>query len=153
MASDTVTATRTGSCLCGNVKYELTGEPFNSVMCHCVNCKKATGSPFWGNGWFFKKQITIHATPEDSIKTYEDRATDGGNTLLRKFCGHCGSTLFLETGLGPEVIIVSVGSLNKGEQGWKIVKECYAKDSLGWNSNGEGVDVTQGPFVMDKAAS
>ncbi|KAF3480957.1 uncharacterized protein GIQ15_06304 [Arthroderma uncinatum] len=153
MASDTTATVRKGSCLCGNIKYELTGEPFNALLCHCLNCKKVTGSPFWGNGWFFKKQITIHATPEDSIKTYEDSATDGGSLLLRKFCGRCGATMFVESELGPEIIIVSVGSLDKGEKPWKTAKECYAKDSFGWGPNGEGVEVTQGPFVLDKAES
>src|SRR6266540_5741985 len=35
-----------GSCLCGTVRYEVTG-PFNMMMsCHCSMCRKQHGSGF-----------------------------------------------------------------------------------------------------------
>lgn len=46
-----------GSCLCHKVQYELTGEPFTFFVCHCVNCRKATGSAFMSNG-FFKPDVS-----------------------------------------------------------------------------------------------
>jgi hypothetical protein len=33
-----------GSCLCGAVKYEVTGEPRRFYHCHCSRCRKATGT-------------------------------------------------------------------------------------------------------------
>ena len=33
-----------GSCLCGAVKYEVTGEPKRFYHCHCSRCRKATGT-------------------------------------------------------------------------------------------------------------
>jgi hypothetical protein len=33
-----------GSCLCGAVKYEVTGEPKRFFHCHCSRCRKATGT-------------------------------------------------------------------------------------------------------------
>src|SRR5207248_5825066 len=35
-----------GSCLCGGVKYEITGPPVRSGHCHCSNCRKAHGAAF-----------------------------------------------------------------------------------------------------------
>ncbi|MGL1921310.1 MAG: GFA family protein [Hyphomicrobiales bacterium] len=32
-----------GSCLCGNIKFEITGEPFSLSYCHCSRCRKAAG--------------------------------------------------------------------------------------------------------------
>jgi len=32
-----------GSCLCGNVKFQISGEPFSLSYCHCSRCRKAAG--------------------------------------------------------------------------------------------------------------
>ncbi|MEJ2380636.1 MAG: GFA family protein [Gammaproteobacteria bacterium] len=34
----------TGSCLCGSVQYEITGEPKRFYHCHCSRCRKASGT-------------------------------------------------------------------------------------------------------------
>ncbi|KAH9908284.1 hypothetical protein F4778DRAFT_716774, partial [Xylariomycetidae sp. FL2044] len=35
-----------GSCLCQAVKYELAGGHGTKLICHCLTCKKITGSAF-----------------------------------------------------------------------------------------------------------
>ena len=35
-----------GGCLCGAVRYEATGEPYNITHCHCADCRKSSGAPF-----------------------------------------------------------------------------------------------------------
>lgn len=47
----------TGSCLCGGIQYEVTGEPMKRVMCHCDNCRKFTGSSFMANS-FMKESVS-----------------------------------------------------------------------------------------------
>lgn len=41
-----MTGTLTGGCLCGAVRYSLDAdaEPLYSVICHCQNCKKSSGT-------------------------------------------------------------------------------------------------------------
>ena len=34
---------KTGSCLCGEVAYEVTGPLRPVVNCHCLQCRKTTG--------------------------------------------------------------------------------------------------------------
>ena len=41
--------TISGSCLCQQVRYELTGDPQVKLLCHCDNCRKVTGSSFMAN--------------------------------------------------------------------------------------------------------
>ena len=36
--------TLSGSCLCGNVAYEVTGDPQNFFHCHCSRCRKSSGT-------------------------------------------------------------------------------------------------------------
>jgi len=35
-----------GSCLCGKVRYEISGQVGDIVHCHCQTCRKAHGSAF-----------------------------------------------------------------------------------------------------------
>ena len=38
-----------GSCLCGGVRYEISGELGPSLHCHCGQCRKASGASFATN--------------------------------------------------------------------------------------------------------
>ena len=35
-----------GGCLCGAIRYEGIGEPYNVTHCHCEDCRKSAGAPF-----------------------------------------------------------------------------------------------------------
>ncbi|KAG7093351.1 hypothetical protein E1B28_007032 [Marasmius oreades] len=85
---------RAGSCLCKRIKFKIHGDPFTFILCHCVNCKKASGTAFLSNLWFQEKNVII-TEGSDLVKCYEDHDTASGNALRRHFCSNCGSTLFL----------------------------------------------------------
>ncbi len=38
-------AQQTGGCLCGDVRFRLTGPPYEVDYCHCHSCRKHTGAP------------------------------------------------------------------------------------------------------------
>src|SRR5919109_7715 len=42
--------TYSGGCLCGAVRYEVSGSPRNLCFCHCESCRRAAGAPAvpWG---------------------------------------------------------------------------------------------------------
>ena len=35
-----------GGCQCGQVRYDLTGEPLHLIACHCSECQNQSGSAF-----------------------------------------------------------------------------------------------------------
>jgi hypothetical protein len=43
-----------GSCLCGAVKYAVTGDPVTKVLCHCNSRKKSSRSSFQANNFYNK---------------------------------------------------------------------------------------------------
>ncbi len=69
----------------------------------------------------------------DSIRTYDDRSTDGGASAKRSFCANCGSPLFFLTETWPHAMIVTTGTLDeRGGGSWKPKLEYYCKRRLSW---------------------
>ena len=79
-------ARATGGCLCGAVRYEVTGELRRVVYCHCEQCRKTSGH-FVAATSCPTPNLTI--TEDAGLKWY--RSSD---TAERGFCERCGASLF-----------------------------------------------------------
>ena len=73
-----------GSCLCGAVRYEVSGMPPLPSVCHCSQCRKQSGH-VWASSFVPDNQISI-AGPVTWFAASE--------TARRGFCGTCGAFLF-----------------------------------------------------------
>jgi hypothetical protein len=81
-----------GSCLCGGIKFEITGPLLRPQNCHCVQCRKQHGAAF-GSRIRVRKEDLRFLQGEDLIKYYE--SSPG---YLRGFCGNCGSPIINRPG-------------------------------------------------------
>ncbi|GIZ49300.1 hypothetical protein CKM354_001233200 [Cercospora kikuchii] len=106
-----VIATRTSTCLCKSVQVQITGEDKNAVLCHCDNCRQASGSAFMHNHRWMKSDIKV-LKGENVLKVYADSATKSGNTIFRHFCGNCGSPLWLSNSAIKGFAAMNVGNLD-----------------------------------------
>ncbi|KAG9245510.1 glutathione-dependent formaldehyde-activating enzyme [Calycina marina] len=131
------TQVTTGSCLCGNAKYTVTGAALIQVLCHCLSCKKASGSVFGANGMYKKTQINLQPGSEKSINVFEDKTPESGAIVSRSFCGNCGSPLFLASSKHPENVTVTSGTMDLEDGMWKPKMEFYCKRKPSW-MNTEG---------------
>jgi len=84
-------SSRTASCRCGQLIATATGEPVRVSVCHCLSCKKRSGSAFSVQARWPKEQVTI----EGRSKSFEKRA-DSGNWITYHFCPDCGSDVHYE---------------------------------------------------------
>ena len=89
-------AVRTGGCACGQLTFRTRGEPKRVGLCHCMTCRKISGSPFGAFVIYAADQVTVDGP---------SRNWTGGDTS-RWFCPTCGSRVFsrsddeIELGLG-----------------------------------------------------
>lgn len=76
-----------GSCLCGGIKFEITGPLMRPGNCHCSMCRKQHGAAFRSRARVRKSDFNW-VRGEDLVKYYE--SSPG---FLRGFCGVCGSPI------------------------------------------------------------
>ena len=60
--------TRTASCRCGQLRATATGEPVRVSVCHCLDCKKRSGSAFAVQARWPKEQVDIEGRSKTFVK-------------------------------------------------------------------------------------
>lgn len=98
---------RQGGCLCGQVRYEVTGEPLAVVLCHCINCQKQSGSAFSINMVGMSEQVSL----QGDLASYADKS-DTGEPVKRNFCKTCGSPIYSEILSQGNLIALKIGTLD-----------------------------------------
>jgi hypothetical protein len=89
----------TGGCLCGDVRFEVTGQPYRVGICHCLDCRKHHGALFHASAIFPADAVSVEG---------ETRAYAG-----RHFCPRCGSSVFGRSG---DEVEVNLGALDAPDQ-------------------------------------
>lgn len=77
-----------GSCLCGNIKYQVEINPEQIFNCHCKFCRKAHGADY----------VTVAVANASTLKVVDEKGLlrEHQNDIggFRAFCSDCGTRLF-----------------------------------------------------------
>lgn len=117
-----------GGCLCGAVRYEVSGDPIVTGHCHCEHCRKTAGAG----------HTTIAAYPKSAVKmtgrlkTFSIKA-DSGMMASRSFCPECGSWISGSPESMPDTIAVTVATLDNPEAITPQMR-FYDKRRLNWDT-------------------
>ena len=76
-----------GSCLCGNVQFEITGPFLDFTFCHCERCRKAMGTAHSTHIFIDPKQVKWISGEKDTTLFLAPNA----DNYPRRFCNRCGS--------------------------------------------------------------
>jgi len=76
-----------GSCLCGGIRYEVSGELKGVLNCHCSMCRKAHGAAFRSRARISAADFRL-THGEDLVTFYQ--SSPG---TYRGFCRVCGSPI------------------------------------------------------------
>ena len=113
-----------GGCLCGKVRYEVTGPLFNVDHCHCSMCRRQHGAAFATYAEFDPGDFKW-TSGEDLVKVYV--IPEGGGWC---FCTDCGSTL-AGTDEG-EITTVTLGTV-EGDPGIKPEFHIFTGSKARWH--------------------
>lgn len=124
--------TYSGSCLCGEVGFDIEGEFERFYLCHCEYCRKDTGSAHAAN--LFSSSATLKWTSgAEKVRRFDLPNTRHG----RSFCSICGSALPIIQMEG-KLLVVPAGSLN-GEVRIKPNAHIFVSARAGWDQSLEQV--------------
>jgi hypothetical protein len=113
----------TAQCACGAIKFEFDTDPTFIAICHCLDCKKASGGEA---AMFFGVPENDFTLISGNPKSFHYIA-QSGKGLDRNFCADCGARVFtnnLES--FPGTVFVAIGSLDNAK-GIEPVLEMFTK--------------------------
>ena len=110
-----MSAVRSGGCLCGAVRYEIIGEPLQSGLCHCADCRKESGSLFSAYAIWPRAALTYTG----AVSVFAGRS----------FCARCGGRLFCLT---QEKAELRLGSLDGPPVDIEPAQEVWIIRREGW---------------------
>jgi hypothetical protein len=120
-------ATLIGGCLCGAIRYKISGKPLFVSQCCCKDCQKATGTGHTTIICIHRSQMEMTGAPA----TFTN-AGDTGGRVTRHFCGVCAGRLYTTGDLPGDNIIVQAGSLDDPNQ-VRPENVIYVKDAPVWD--------------------
>ncbi len=100
---------RTGSCLCGQVRYSVPAEPLTTAVCHCRDCQKQAGSALSVLAVFPRDAVQF----EGVLSCFRGQGSSG-KAVLRHFCGQCGSPIYSDSDTMAErgILAIKAGTLD-----------------------------------------
>jgi hypothetical protein len=116
-----------GQCLCGQVRYAVSGSLGEVRYCHCSRCRRATGSAFSANARVPAGRFALLAGRE-FVREYEERPG-----IFRAFCSVCGSPLYARLDREPEHLRVRIGGLS-GALDVEIAAHVWVASKSGWHA-------------------
>jgi len=125
--------TRTGGCLCGAIRYELTAEPIFQVACHCRACQYVSGgSPTLA---MIAPKAALRIT-QGEPRTYWSKAESGAK-VGRSFCAACGTPLFFQPAANDDIAVIKVGGLDDPSD-FKVQADIWMNTAQPWHAPHEG---------------
>jgi hypothetical protein len=122
--------THSGGCLCGAIRYTMTGAPTSTNLCYCTQCQRQTGAVMPAFVSCQSEQLTV-TTGEPASYRSSERAT-------REFCARCGSSLFWRE-TGAEGVDVFLGTFDEPSRLPPPEYAIWATHRVAWLPDLEGV--------------
>lgn len=121
-----------GRCLCGGIRYEISGGIQNIVCCHCSECRKAQGSAFATNGVVAEADFKI-LSGEQLLTCYEPSPG-----YAKFFCSRCGSPIISKNEQKPGVVRVRIGTI-ESDIAERPTAHIFVGSKANWEEIGDGV--------------
>ena len=133
-----------GGCLCGTIRYRVSGQQLRGTICHCSTCRRWSGAPFLSWTLFHQNQFqwikgtpgTINVTP----------------LVFRQFCKDCGSPLTFEFTDSSEIIGVTTGTLDHPDE-FCPTRHNWTASQVSWLTMVENLPKNPGDAGDEKASS
>lgn len=113
-----------GGCHCGAVRYQVEGDVVHSGLCHCIDCRKASGAPMMA--WAAYKDEQFKVVAGEAVTRNSSGAT------MRSFCGACGTGLWYRNSeFLPGLIDIQIATLDNPDA-IEPMAHIQVAERIGW---------------------
>jgi len=119
-----------GGCLCGSVRFAVTGQPLNVAWCHCESCRRHSGAPV--------SVFLVVRRGDFSVGKGEIAKFNSSPGRWRGFCARCGSTLTCEGEANSPEVHLHIGSIDEAAR-FAPTRHIFQEERLSW------LHLTDGP--------
>ena len=123
----------TGSCLCGDVSYEISGNLGIFQYCHCSRCRKITGSAHAAN-IIIRPEHFRWLTGAEQVGRYE---VPEASHFATSFCKKCGSSLPWKT-KSAKSYVIPAGTLDT-HPGIQPMQNIFCGSKADWYIEASGL--------------
>ena len=110
---------RTGGCLCGQVRFKVTGEMRPVVACHCEQCRRLSGN-----------YVAATSAPRRNVSVTGDvRWFRSSDIARRGFCPTCGANLFWD---GPGTNLSIMAGAIDAPTGLSLIGHIFCRQKGDW---------------------
>ena len=126
-----------GGCLCGEVRYEVSGAARSLCYCHCASCRRAAGAPMIPWGTFDRERFRL---TRGALREYRSSAQ-----AVRGFCARCGTPLTYRNDARAGDVDVTLATLDEPE---RLAPEMHIRvaEKLAWLTIGDQLPQYPGRF-------
>jgi hypothetical protein len=116
-----------GGCLCGAVRYRISGPLRDILICHCGQCRRWHGHV---GAYTSAARADISLEEGGALRWFTSSPQ-----ARRGFCGVCGSSLFFEPA-GEARLAIAAGSLDQ-PSGLRVLGHEYVADKADYVTLGD----------------
>jgi hypothetical protein len=112
-----------GGCFCKRIRYSIDDGSYLSVNCHCTMCRHVQAAPY----------VTWLVVPHDKFRysTAPPARLESSGDGTRYYCAACGTHVACVNSTHPEIVDVTVGSLDIPEP-FEPTYDAFADTRLSW---------------------
>ncbi|WP_022669069.1 GFA family protein [Desulfospira joergensenii] len=81
------------ACFCGTVRYEVSNDPLDAKICHCLACQKLHGAPMQWAAIFHKRHVRLTAGLKHLIFFNSEQNRPERILPCKVRCGRCGTPI------------------------------------------------------------
>ncbi len=129
-----------GGCICGAIRFRVSGAPLALSRCHCRSCRRSVGasSVAWA---MFRRDQFVYLRGECKRRRSSTRVTRG-------FCDACGTSIMYELDDSPEHVDLTASSFDEPER-FPPSREIWLDQKLSWEPRDEALEGHGGDFTDD----
>lgn len=114
-----------GGCLCGAVRYRVSGTPVARTLCHCISCRRATGGVSVGWAVFDKTDF--------ALLTGEVREYSSSPGIYWGSCATCSSLVTYRRDTRPDHHDITTATLDDPDA-FPPTAEIWVGEKIAWET-------------------